>query len=237
MASDYVKQHYRFWFSSIRDAPPFTRLLFMAMWNLCDERGHVEATPGALAAFANLPLKDVQDSLALLAAPDPNSTSPEHEGARIVSIGPNKWHVINFEKYRDENASMDRRTYWKEKKREQRESEKAKKSETNLDGPGLSPNVPIYKIRAQSEENDPSGLERESPEKTPDSTALDTSRVTGLSGRRRKSKPDSSTSFPPEREPEGTERLRRTQARLAAKKGELAPEADPVLTRAKGGRR
>lgn len=118
----YSKLDNDFWTSSIADAPPFARLLFMSLWALCDEKGEFRATPQFMARHSNLPVSDVEDSLRILTAPDPLSSSQEAQGRRVMEVGPNQWRVVNFERYRDKDHIDNRRRYWREIKRKRAEA-------------------------------------------------------------------------------------------------------------------
>lgn len=88
-----------FFTSSIRQETAETRLVFLGLMALADAQGVVQATTGAIADFVSLNEIDVKAALTRLSSPDENSTSPDEEGRRIVSIGPNRWRIVNYQTY------------------------------------------------------------------------------------------------------------------------------------------
>lgn len=148
--SNYVKLYDGFWRGSMRDEPPYTRLLFLAMLSLADENGVVHGTNGFLASFAGISLQDVEDSLKRLQQPDPESTSQELEGRRIVRYGSgsNRWLVVNYKKYYERSRQIDRAENKREWDRLNRPSGHARNKQS--DTVRHSPNSPT-----QSEQSDP----------------------------------------------------------------------------------
>jgi hypothetical protein len=51
------------------------------------------------AALGETP-EDVERAIAVLCSPDPSSTSPEHDGRRLIKIGTFEYQVVNGAKYR-----------------------------------------------------------------------------------------------------------------------------------------
>lgn len=68
-----------------------------------DQTGVVDMPVERLAARAGLSVAETKDALALLSSPDPDSSSPEHDGRRILPIreGGRGWRLVNWEKYRE----------------------------------------------------------------------------------------------------------------------------------------
>lgn len=128
-----------FWRSSINDAPPFARLLFLSLWALCNERGEFKSTISGLARHAALSEDDVRAALAILTSPDPNSTTPDYEGRRVLELGPNQWKVVNYEKNRDQDDAEARRQYWRQKKADQRISSSRKSKSKSPSVPKAQP--------------------------------------------------------------------------------------------------
>jgi hypothetical protein len=62
--------------------------------------GIVYGTRAALANAIDVPLDLFEDALAILMAPDPNSTSKAFEGRRVIEAGPNLLAVVNYHKFR-----------------------------------------------------------------------------------------------------------------------------------------
>ena len=87
--------------SSINDQAIHVRWMWIVLLSQANRHGQVHGTVEALARVANLPLKLAREALDTLAAPDPHSTSSEHEGRRIEHLGGNLWQIINYIKYRE----------------------------------------------------------------------------------------------------------------------------------------
>lgn len=86
--------------SSLFDEPPIVRFFFFCMLIACRNiDGEVFGTPKGLARKFNLTEEEVLFSLYCLQRPDPQSTSKAHGGARIIQVAPNRWKIVNFEKY------------------------------------------------------------------------------------------------------------------------------------------
>jgi hypothetical protein len=58
------------------------------------------ASVANLAHRALIGLEETKKAVAILEAPDPDSSDPDHEGRRIERV-PGGWIVINAQKYRD----------------------------------------------------------------------------------------------------------------------------------------
>jgi hypothetical protein len=104
-----------FWTGSMSEAAIACRLHFLSLFRLADATGVVRATPMAQSRFANIPLVDVKASLDFLERPDPNSSTPDEEGRRIVRMGPNEWRIVNYDKYHrpvEELAARARKREW-----------------------------------------------------------------------------------------------------------------------------
>ena len=131
MSADFVKVYSSFWTGSLRDQPPYARLLFLSLLDLCDETGEVRATPAYIAAHAALSEADVKDGLDRLAQPDPESHNPDEEGRRILRTGTQAWRIVNYRKYYEMHRAEERREYLKEAKRKER-SAKCQHVSTNV---------------------------------------------------------------------------------------------------------
>ncbi len=66
----------------------------------CDSDGDVDVHPVAVAAILGGKVDEIKSALEYLLAPDENSRSEEHNGARIVKVLENRYHLVNYEKYR-----------------------------------------------------------------------------------------------------------------------------------------
>ncbi len=87
--------------SSLMDEAIEARWLFMCLLGKADENGYVRCqTVGAAARLANLTEDQAARALEALSSPDPKSTTPDHEGRRILHVE-GGWTVVNHSKYRE----------------------------------------------------------------------------------------------------------------------------------------
>lgn len=124
MASDFCRVFPGFWEGSLRDCPPWTRLLFLAMISKADEHGIVHGTASFWAAYLNCSVQDVELALQILSSPDPESTTVDNEGRRIErwGDGQNTWRIVNYLTYYNKSREYDRKAYkaeWIRRKRRQ----------------------------------------------------------------------------------------------------------------------
>jgi hypothetical protein len=110
------------------------RHVFMDLLILADSDGVVDMTAAAIARRTNVALDVVEAALARLSEPDHASRSKEDEGRRIVLIDSHRewgWQIVNYAHYRALTDNESRRSYFRDRKRAQRE--KAKCPQTVLD--------------------------------------------------------------------------------------------------------
>ena len=115
----FVKLFREILMSSIWDEDADTRLLWITMLVLADQDGYVRGTPSALARTARLNVDAAQKALDVLAAPDPQSRTPDNDGRRIEPA-PGGWMVLNYQAYREARSAEDRRTYMRNYMRDYR---------------------------------------------------------------------------------------------------------------------
>lgn len=101
------------------------------------KNGTVEINPTILAAILGATKEDVEKAIEYLSAPDPESRSKVLDGRRIVKVGAFFYEVPNHATYRGIINDEERREYFRDKKREQRERE-AKDKEVSESKPRLS---------------------------------------------------------------------------------------------------
>lgn len=83
--------------------------------------GSVEVNPKLLSMILGETQENIEKALEYLCAPDPNSRSKAEEGRRMVKNGSFLYDVPNHSNYRKILNDDERREYFREKKREQRE--------------------------------------------------------------------------------------------------------------------
>jgi len=93
--------------SSINDHKVHVKWGWVTILLMCDKEGNFRCTAANLARVANMPVGQAEDALVELSKPDPYSTSQKEEGRRIVSVGQNLWHIVNYREYR-QRASYQR---------------------------------------------------------------------------------------------------------------------------------
>lgn len=124
MSDTYTKLFGSITASTIWQEPAHTRLVWITMLAMADQHGVVHASVPGLAHIANVPLADTELALKTLLGPDPYSRTKEHEGRRIEEVD-GGWVLLNHAKFRGMRTPEDRREYFREKKREQREAERS----------------------------------------------------------------------------------------------------------------
>lgn len=95
-------------------------------WVIAHTRNsHVEINPKYVALMVGSTEERMRSALAFLCAPDSASRNPDHEGRRLVNEGGNLYFVPSAEHYRKMASEEDRRAYFTEAKRKQRERTQA----------------------------------------------------------------------------------------------------------------
>ena len=115
-------------FDSSISADYMTRHIFMDLLVLADRDGVVDMTTDAIARRTNVPEEMIVRAIAQLVRPDPRSRSQEEDGCRLVAIDSHRdwgWQIVNYEHYRNIRDEEARRTYFRDKKREQRSNKTA----------------------------------------------------------------------------------------------------------------
>jgi hypothetical protein len=90
--------------SSLLLLPVHVRWCFVAMLAAAKADGRVR-TPSVrtLAHLVNLTPEETESALAILEAPDPDSTTPDHEGRRVIREQ-GCWFVVNHKLYREHRS-------------------------------------------------------------------------------------------------------------------------------------
>jgi len=96
----FVKVYGSIVYSSVWRESKDTRLLWITMLAIADEKGYVRASVGGLADLAKLAREECVAALEVLKAPDPDSKDKSNDGRRIVELQ-GGWRVLNKERYRD----------------------------------------------------------------------------------------------------------------------------------------
>lgn len=87
--------------SSIWMEDDATLRVWIAMLATCDQDGIVEGSLPGFANLAHVSIEQMKAAVEKLAAPDPFSRTPDHEGRRIEVIE-GGWLILNYGKYRQQ---------------------------------------------------------------------------------------------------------------------------------------
>lgn len=90
-----------------------------------DRDGITPLTPESLALLTLTPEPEVRAAWDRLAAPDPKSKNPAYDGRRIIQQPDGRWRVVSSEEYRQKHSGAMYRASDAERKRRQRERERA----------------------------------------------------------------------------------------------------------------
>ena len=87
-------------------------LVFTNLLASCDKEGFVDKHQRAIADETGLSVDQVKSAILKLEEPDPESRSPEEDGARLTRMDEHRawgWHIVNYVKYRTIRNEDDRR--------------------------------------------------------------------------------------------------------------------------------
>ena len=111
--------------STIWSEPDTTRIAWVTMLVIADEKGRVFGSIPGLAHLARISVEKMEEALVAFMSPDKYSRSTEQEGRRIEKID-GGWRLINYEKYRNQRDEEARKEYQKAWIAKKRAVEKAK---------------------------------------------------------------------------------------------------------------
>lgn len=112
MAEGYTKLFSGIVMSTVWTYDSDTRVVWVTLLALADERGVIVGTIPGLAKVAGVSLEATRKAMDIFLSPDPDSGSKEFDGRRIETID-RGWRLLNYLKF---NAVDDRRYYgpgWK----------------------------------------------------------------------------------------------------------------------------
>lgn len=136
--------------------------VFMVLLSLCNRDGVVDMTPEAIAGATGWPLKIIRKGIDELAAADERSRTPDEEGRRILLIDDHRdwgWRITNYQKYRDQMRSMERREYLRQAKQKEREKKRSTAVNTSTNDNRVQP---IAEADTEAEADKPLGRSRAS---------------------------------------------------------------------------
>jgi hypothetical protein len=122
-----------------------------------DEGSELDLNPPLLAATFGEPIKKVVSAIEYLQSPDPCSRTPDHEGRRIVHVGPGpfRYKVVNLQKYRDDDDREYRVEYWRQHKAWTRNGRKGAFKFSSTPCPQVSTGVHISSTAVHPADPDP----------------------------------------------------------------------------------
>lgn len=109
--------------SSLWELPSDACKLWMTVLALKNLDGVLEGNIHRLRRASRLPLEVVEQYLKVFESPDPESTTTDYEGRRLLPV-PGGWRVVNADKYQELGWSEDKKRYERERKQQYRDSKK-----------------------------------------------------------------------------------------------------------------
>ena len=100
-----------------------TRIMWITMLALRNERNIVESSVPGLADTARVTMEECLNALEKFQAPDKWSRNQEHEGRRIREV-PGGWEILNGQYYKNLMSKEDRNEYQRIKQAEYRADKK-----------------------------------------------------------------------------------------------------------------
>jgi len=107
--------------SSLMRCSVETRWVFLVCLVLADADGRFRGDAFTISRFGNVPEDEVEAALDVLSSPDPYSSTPDHDGRRLIRLtedGPNEWLIPNKAKYRGRHGKAEWREQEAKRKRE-----------------------------------------------------------------------------------------------------------------------
>jgi hypothetical protein len=105
--------------SSVWSEAAHVRLVWITLLILCDTEGYVGASVPGIASAAGVSLKEAEEAIAKLRAPDPYSRTQANEGRRLEE-SERGWRVLNFLAHLDRLSSERKRArdrVWRHRQR------------------------------------------------------------------------------------------------------------------------
>ena len=114
-------------------------ITFQQMIVLCDADGIIDITTSAISRHTGIPPDIIEEGIAFLELPDPDSRTPDLDGKRIVRLDDHRswgWFIVNHSKYKALQDSDHVRE--QNRIRKQRQRDKERRSRNVTDGHALS---------------------------------------------------------------------------------------------------
>ncbi|MGB7494121.1 MAG: hypothetical protein WBR26_27785 [Candidatus Acidiferrum sp.] len=111
---------------------------------LANQHGEVDMTPEAISGRTTIPLEIIKRGIQALEQPDPDSRTPAAEGRRIVRLDDHRswgWSLVNYEKYCHIQSDEERREYFRNYRRAEREAKRLEQFNSVQDCSSVFKNV------------------------------------------------------------------------------------------------
>jgi hypothetical protein len=117
-----------------------TKVVWVTMLAMKNERHIVEGSVPGLAHLAGVSLVECEASLKKLLEADPYSRNQDHQGRRIERVD-GGWLILNGEYYRQKMSVDERREYQRVKQAQYRKEKKEKKDQSPKPGKMMVPTL------------------------------------------------------------------------------------------------
>jgi hypothetical protein len=118
--------------------------VWVTLLPLCDKHGHIDLSYQAISALTGWPLELLQQGIAELMKPDPDSRSNAEDGRRLILLDPEirnwGWKVVNHGLYREKARKLQ---YDNERTASGRDAERKKQAREVPTPPAKSREVPL----------------------------------------------------------------------------------------------
>lgn len=138
-----------------------TTAVWVTLLPLCDKHGHIDLSHQAICALTGWPLELLQQGIAELMKPDPDSRSSSEDGRRLVLLDPERrawgWRVVNHGLYREKARKLQ---YDNERTSSGRDAARKKESREVPTPPAKSREVPLSDADADADKKSKRGAPR-----------------------------------------------------------------------------
>lgn len=87
----------------------------------------LELNPDVVAFLIGEPEESISAAIEQFCSPDPKSRTQDHEGRKLIRRGVYLYHVVNGKGYHDIKNEEDKKAFWRDEKKKQRESQEITK--------------------------------------------------------------------------------------------------------------
>ena len=165
--------------SSVWSEAAHVRLVWITLLILCDTEGYVGAAVPGIATAAGVSLKEAEEAIAKLQAPDPYSRTQANEGRRL-EVSERGWKVLNFLAHLDRLSSERKRArdrVWRYRQRAKAKETPCNDAETtegrqSSQGVGSREQGPVSRDQTDKQKPPAGSKERASVEQRDELAAL-----------------------------------------------------------------